>query len=169
MKKIKILIDKLTNSIINKITSDVFDTEISAVSTKDLKNISKKNKWLFNWKKAKNYYQVYKLYIVGNSEIIQGLVALEEKYDHIYLHLIENAPFNLGKDKVYEGVAGNLFAYACKVSFEKGFSGYISFQAKTALIKHYQDTLGAKRLGKSSIMVIETKEAQILVNRYFKT
>ncbi len=36
--------------------------------------------------------------------------------DHFYLHLIENAPFNKGKHKLYQGVLGNLFAFTCKLS-----------------------------------------------------
>ena len=60
---------------------------------------------------------------MNNQNIIQGLVSLEIKPDHIYMHLLESAPFNIGKNKLYEGAAGNLVAYACKVSFQKGFEG----------------------------------------------
>lgn len=37
----------------------------------------------------------------------------------------------------------NLVAYACKVSFDKGYEGFLSFDAKTTLIKHYGQSLGA--------------------------
>jgi hypothetical protein len=40
------------------------------------------------------------------------------------MHLIESAPFNKGKNKVYAGVPGNLVAFACKLSFQRGFEGY---------------------------------------------
>lgn len=43
-------IDKLTNSIENVITGDRFQTDISLIDKDDLKLISKKNGWLFNWK-----------------------------------------------------------------------------------------------------------------------
>jgi hypothetical protein len=56
---------------------------------------------------------------------------------------LESAPFNKGKNKLYEGVAGNLVAYARKGSFQNGFNGYLSFTAKTKLIDHYIKTLGA--------------------------
>jgi len=59
------------------------------------------------------------------------------------MNLLESSPFNIGKDKLYEGVAGNLVAYACKVSFQKGFDGFVAFTAKTNLIKHYEENLGA--------------------------
>jgi len=53
------------------------------------------------------------------------------------MDLLKSAPFNRGTEKLYEGVAGNLVAYACKVSFQYGFDGYVSFTAKTKLIDHY--------------------------------
>jgi hypothetical protein len=36
--------------------------------------------------------------------------------------LVESAPFNIGKSKLYEGVAGNLVAYACDYSVLNGDS-----------------------------------------------
>lgn len=87
--------------------------------------------------------------------------------DHVFLHLVESAAFNKGKAKQYRGIAGNLFAYACKVSFENKFGGYVAFAAKTALIGHYRKTLGAHQIGNSLKMYIETPEATKLVNQYF--
>jgi hypothetical protein len=163
------IIDKLTNSIENVVTGDSFATDISVLTQQDLKTISKKNGWLFDWKaEFKNPLRdTYKLTIVHNSTIIQGLISLEVKSDHVYLHLIENAPFNKGKDKVYAGVAGNLVAFACKLSFQRGHQGNISFISKTQLIDHYQKTLGAFHFG-GRVMIIETKAALILINKYFQ-
>jgi hypothetical protein len=91
---------------------------------------------------------------------------LEIKSDHVYLHLIENAPFNKGKDKMYAGVAGNLVAFACKLSFQRGHYGNVSFISKSQLIDHYVNSLGAFHFG-GRIMIIETKAAIKLINRYF--
>ena len=44
------LIDKLTNSIENIVTGDSFQTVVSLVSKNDLKAVTKKNNWLFDWK-----------------------------------------------------------------------------------------------------------------------
>ena len=82
--------------------------------------------------------------------------------------MLESAPFNIGKHKIYEGVAGNLVAYACKISFQKGFEGFVSFTAKTKLIEHYAKTLGAYHF-KNQRMIIDTQAAKILVEKYFKT
>jgi hypothetical protein len=42
-------IDKLTNSIENVVTGDSFATDVSIITTADLKNITKKNNWQFDW------------------------------------------------------------------------------------------------------------------------
>ncbi len=94
-------------------------------------------------------------------------MSLEDKGDHVFMHLLESATFNKGKDKVCVGVPGNLVAYACKVAFEKGYDGFISFISKTVLRQHYQQTLGAKVLF-GDTMIIDTPEAMKLINRYFK-
>jgi hypothetical protein len=104
---------------------------------------------------------------VNNSKIIQGLISLEVKEDHVYMHLVESAPFNKGKTKVYSGVPGNLLAYACKLSFQRGHEGNVSFISKTQLIEHYEKTLGAFHFG-GRIMIIETVAALKLINKYFQ-
>jgi hypothetical protein len=165
---INIEIDRLTNSIVNAISGDVFDTEVLPITAKDLKTITKAKGWKFDWKKQAKEGNIYKLVIAGNPTIIQGLVCFNDNSDHIYLSLIENAPFNFGAKKLYLGVAGNLFAYSCKVSFEQGYEGFVAFHAKTELMEHYTTMLGAKRMGNSLLMFIETKAAMNLVKKYFK-
>lgn len=162
------IIDKLTNSIENVITGDSFKTEISILQKIDLKIISKKNGWLFDWRKElkEPARDIYKLTIVGNPNIIQGLISIEVKEDHVFMHLVESAPFNKGKNKMYSGVPGNLVAFACKVSFQRGHAGNISFISKTQLISHYEKTLGAIHFG-GRIMIIETVAALKLIDRYF--
>ncbi len=164
------IVDRLTNSIQNTISGDSFETEVHRLKTTDLKLITKKNGWNFNWKDelADNKKEVFKLTIPNNSDIVQGLLSLSLENDHVYMHLLENAPFNIGKDKLYEGVAGNLVAHACKVSFQQGFNGFLAFTAKTKLIEHYQHELGAYTLG-GHRMIIPTDAAHVLVEKYFKS
>lgn len=168
-KGLGFLIDKLTNSVENIITGDTFQTEVSLASTADLKVITKKNKWLFDWKFEHKQpgREVYKLTISGNPKVIQGLISLEVKTDHVYMHLVENAPFNKGRAKMYAGVAGNLVAFACRLSFQRGHEGNVSFLSKSQLIDHYEKTLGAVHFG-GRIMIIETRAALKLIERYFK-
>jgi hypothetical protein len=163
-------VDKLTNSIENVITGDSFSTDISILANNDLKIVSKKNGWLFNWRDEfkEPARDVYKLTIVNNPTIIQGLISLEVKADHVYMHLVESAPFNKGKTKIYAGVPGNLVAFACKLSFQRGHEGNVSFLSKTQLVEHYEKTLGAFHFG-GRIMIIETDAALRLINKYFKS
>ena len=163
------IIDKLTNSIENVVTGDSYATDISLITNADLKNISKKNNWLFDWKYEFKQPErdVFKLTIVNNSAIIQGIICVEVKEDHVYMHLVESAPFNKGKTKVYAGVSGNLVAHACKLSFQRGHDGNVSFISKTNLIEHYKKSLGAIHFG-GRLMIIETKAALRLINKYFK-
>lgn len=162
-------VDKLTKSVENVVTGDSFKTEVSLISAKDLKGVNKKNKWLFDWRTE--FKQpgrlIYKLTITGNIDIIQGLICVELKSDHVYMHLLENAPFNKGKNKMYAGVAANLVAFAYQLSFENGFEGNVSFLSKSKLVDHYQKTLGAFHFG-GRVMIIETKASLKLIDQYFK-
>ena len=163
------LIDKLTNSIENVQTGDSFPTNIGLLSTADLKSITKKSGWQFDWKYELKQpeREVYKLTIPNNLSIIQGLISVEIKSDHIYMHLVESAPFNKGKSKVYSGVPANLVAFACRLSFQRGFDGNVSFISKTQLIDHYVKSLGAIHFG-GRLMIIETRAAINLIDKYFK-
>lgn len=168
-KGLDFTIDKLTNSVENVVTGDSFPTEVSLVSGSDLKTITKKNNWVFNWKfeHRSPEKEVYKLTITGNPTIVQGLISLEVKQDHVYMHLVENAPFNKGTTKTYAGVAGNLVAFACRLSFQRGHEGNVSFLSKSQLVQHYEKSLGAIHFG-GRVMIIDTLAALKLIDRYFK-
>lgn len=162
-------IDQLTNSIQNTVSGDSFDTEVAEVGKTHLKNITQANGWKFDWKAElkESDRQVYKLNIIGNPDIIQGLMSISDSGDHFYLHLVESAPFNLGKKKLYQGVPGNLFAFACKVSWDKGYEGFVAFQSKTKLIEHYETTLGATHIGGHKMIIFPPAALQ-LIQQYFK-
>jgi hypothetical protein len=165
---IDIEIDKLTNSIENCLTGEIFETEISQMLAKDSRLIHKAD-WQFDWTKElrDKSKSVYKLNTIHNQSIIHGLLSIEDKSDHIFMHLIESAKFNKGKSKLYYGVPANLVAFACKVSFDLGYDGFVAFDSKSALIKHYEQSLGATHF-KGLRMFIEIEAAFKLINRYFK-
>ncbi len=169
-EQLDFLIDDLTNSIKNRISGDSFQTEVAKLVTKDLKSVTKKAGWNFNWRAEldDDVNEVYKLTIVNNPAVIQGLISLKIEDDHVFMNLLESAPFNMGKEKLYEGVPGNLVAYVCKVSFRHGHNGFVAFTAKTKLIEHYEKTLGAYHFGGHK-MIIPTEAAKKLIDRYFKT
>lgn len=59
---------RLTNSIENVVTGDRFAADIPIVTKGDLKSITKKNKWQFDWRYEfrQPEREVYKLTIVNN-------------------------------------------------------------------------------------------------------
>ena len=67
---------------------------------------------------------------------------------------------------MYAGVPGNLVAFACKLSFQRGHEGHVSFFSKTQLVQHYIDNLGAIHIG-GRIMIIDTNAALRLIDKYF--
>ena len=162
-------IDQLTNSIVNTISNDSFPAEVLEVTKDDIKIASKKNGWLFSWPAEFKLTDrtLYKLVINNNPNVIQGLVSISDYTDHFYLHLIESAPFNLGKKKLYVGVPGNLFAFTCKCSKDRGYEGFVSFTAKTRLIEHYTKSIGAIHVGGHK-MIIFPDAADKLIDKYFK-
>jgi hypothetical protein len=162
-------IDKLTKSIESAATGESFATTISLLLLSDLKQITKKNGWLFNWRTELNIAdrEVYKLTIEGRPSIIEGIVSLSTRPDHIFMNLIESAPSNRGKNKIYLGVPGNLVAFLCRVSFQRGFNGFVAFHSKTKLIEHYKKELGARHFG-GHLMIIDEVAAKKLIDKYFK-
>ena len=98
---VDIEIDKLTNSIENAISGDIFGTDIFRLLSKDARQINKAD-WQFKWQEQLKLpdRQTYKLVIQNNPKIIQGLISLSDQGDHIYMHLIESARFNKGKQKI---------------------------------------------------------------------
>ena len=84
------------------------------------------------------------------------------------MHHVENAPHNIGGKKQYAGVCANMVAFACKVSFDLKFEGFVGFLAKTALIDQYKNTLGASQVFNTARMIIYPEAARILVNRTIK-
>jgi hypothetical protein len=168
MHYLDIEIDKLTHSIEAIATGESFPTEVLLFSGSDLSQVTKKKGWQFNWRTESNMpeRQIYKLIALHQPEKIQGLVSVSREDGYMMMHLIESAPFNFGKNKLYDGVAGNLVAFVCRLSKENGFDGEILFFSKTKLIEHYEKTLGAVHIG-GQRMIIYEREAQILIRKYF--
>ena len=166
---IDIEIDALTESVVEVSTGKIYKTHVSKTNLKFLNTIHKKNGWKFNWKKEEKEINrlIYKLVLKSNKSILLGLISFETKEDHVHIHLVEKNPNEFGMSKKYEGIGGNLFAFACKYSQEIGFDGVVAFFAKTNLIHHYSVTLRA-RLFKNQKMLIFKSDAEFLIDKYFK-
>ncbi len=165
-RSIAVEIDKLTNSIEDASTGALLQTTLSKFSGRE-KNY-RRREWVFDWKKEVRHHdrEVFKLIADQFPDVIQGLISMSDRGDHIFLNLIETAGFNRGKDKLFKGVAGNLVAFACKQSLESGYRGVVSFISKTKLINHYRLTLGAEVIA-GQRMAIGAHSASLLIRRYF--
>jgi len=113
------VIDKITESIEDSSTGEILKTLVLPLTQTDLKEITKQNGWIFDWKLefSKAERHLFKLVSEKEHKIIQGLVSLRKDEGFVFMHLIESAPFNIGKSKKYLGVAGNLTAYVRRLKW----------------------------------------------------
>lgn len=162
-------IDGFFNSI--KRVSDGATVATQIVQWSDLlpRQVSSLSTWLFRWNEEaiQPDKQIFALFALGSPHI-QGMMSLQEMEDHIFVHLIESAPQNRGNEKVFEGVPGNLIAFAALRSRLLGMQGVIALDAKTELIGHYKRTLGASQVGRSSRMIIGTEASARLIDQTFR-
>lgn len=167
IRHLNVEIDKLTKSIENRITGESFKTDVIKLNKEELFKLNAEE-WLFDWKDefSNEFSEIFKLITLKEPTIIQGLISLEIKSDHVFVNLIESASINKGRNKLHKGVPGNLMAFACKISIDFGFDGNVVFYAKTQLIEHYKDTLGALLLNNNR-MIINNISALKLVKYYF--
>jgi hypothetical protein len=165
-RSIDIEIDKLTNSIEEAATGKSVVTHVGRVLPEDL--LIRAKDWRFDWVKELEQprREVYALTAEPHPGVPQGLISIEDRGDHIYMHLLESARFNQGKGKLFLGVPPNLIAHACRISFQRGYGGVVSFMSKSKLRQHYIDTLGAEVL-RGDRLYIGSERATELVERYF--
>ena len=164
-------IDGITPCLIHRLSGERYHTVVDKALVQDLSHVSKNKGWSgFDWKSlCKNHQlEVYKLMVQGDATI-QGLICLEVDENWVEVHLVESAPWNIGSsNKEFIGVGAHLFAIACRRSFELGFEGFVSFRAKTSLIEHYVNDIGAYLMHpRQNRMVIETARSRYLVDNYF--
>jgi hypothetical protein len=55
-----------------------------------------------------------------------------------------------------------------RLSYQKGFDGFVAFHSKTNLIPHYIKTLGAVHFG-GLLMIINSESGEKLIEKYFKS
>ncbi len=165
-KPFDIEIDKLTRSIENAVSGDSFKTEVLELTLADIRKLRKVD-WLFEWKaEAKQVVKRFiSLLLMTIQTLFKGNKPARPGRSYVY-GIIESNKFNREAKKVYLGVPGNLVSIACKISFDKGYRGYVSFESKTKLKEHYQKTLGAHLLF-GNFMTIDTIAAAKLVDQYF--
>lgn len=82
----------------------------------------------------------------------------------IHINLLEVSSENVGSKKQYRNIAGCLLAYCCRLSFEKGYNGFVSLIPKTQLIRHYQETYGFEQFGRQ--LAVYATGSERLIQKY---
>jgi len=134
---------------------------ISQLKSSELKKLESFD---FEWSQESKF-EVYKLSLISNEQIL-GLLSIERVIEElrIEIRLLEISTENIGKNKLYDHVAGILIAFACKESFKNGFYGFVSLIPKTKLIKHYSEKYGFQQFGRH--LAIQLQASELLMNRY---
>lgn len=162
---VDILIDKLTDCLIERSTGERIDTEyrmrIMPIQPKDYKG------WKFDWSKTeKAGYDIYELFLAGD-DTVQGRISLRIDGGVADVDIVESAPHNYSHTGKYQGVGGHLFAIACQISMEAGCDGYVAFTAKSDLIAYYRKVLHAQ-VARGQRMFLDEAAAEILLDKYIR-
>ncbi|MBK6371309.1 MAG: hypothetical protein IPF64_16225 [Flavobacteriales bacterium] len=137
-RTIDIEIDKLTNSIEEVATGKTVATHVGLVLPED--KLIRAKDWRFDWMRSLNNRTTRSTRVDRRAASWHParVDQLEDKGDHIHMHLLESAKFNQGKGKLFIGVPPNLVAHACRISFLRGYGGVVAFVAKTKLRQHHR-------------------------------
>lgn len=161
--EIDLIIDVLTPCLIERNTDRVVKTTYRIIEKDEIPSITKG--WSFDWLDSQlDDYVIYGVALEDGT--IQGLLAVKPDKGFIEAGLVENAPSNVGRKGLYNGVGSHLFAIAAKISFQMGFEGYISFVSKTGLVEHYKKRLNARQIS-GQRMYLNTEASYRLVQTYF--
>ncbi len=136
--------------------------EIIPISKAELAPIS--DRFGFDWmQEIRN--EVFGLQTKPYNQII-GLISLIDYSTELRIEiaLLECSKENIGKTKQYEGVAGCLIAFACRLSFQRGYFGFVSLVPKTQLIAHYIHAYSFSQYGRQ--LAIESEVANHLIEKY---
>lgn len=118
----------------------------------------------FDWNKEK-HNEVYKLRLETNETIL-GLMSITDMGPEpwIRINLLQSSIENKGINKEHENIAGVLIAFACRLSFKKGYEGFVALHPKTALVNHYQKQYGFERIG--PYLCSTTQNSESLIKKY---
>lgn len=172
--KIKLFIDEVTPCLRDSLNDTYVDTvyeKIDHISSSTALQMKKYEKWEFDWSDSDlDDCTLYALY-VKDVRGTQGLIACREYKNsgntkgYIEVPMVEANPKNVGSKGRYKGVGAHLFSIACRLSFELGYDGYVTFVSKTDLVQHYIDELHAEILFDSN-MQLGTEASKRLIEIY---
>jgi hypothetical protein len=148
-------------------TQSEFEAVVLELSDGDFEEVRKSAQFKFDWNTERTY-RVYKI-VRTTSVNEQGILGLISLFDipeefRIHINLLEVSERNKGKNKEVDRIAGCLLAYAVRIAFEKGYSGFTSLVPKTELIPLYVQKYGFIQYGRQ--LAIEGSSAINLIQKY---
>jgi len=144
-------------------TGKKYDAIAKAATLKEIKQ--QKEYFDFDFVSLFKEFTVCKICKLGDEDVIQGLVAFKPSIGILQCANMEINAINEKPLLLHGGVGKCMVALCCKISFDMGFEGYISFMAKNRLMPYYR-RLGAFNTGGLN-MAIRTADAYKLVAQYF--
>ena len=137
--------------IVDVVTGREVDICFREISKADVKKygFTKRNGW-FDWaKEIKNEgNKVFGMFVLGNTEEIQGVIAIQEHPDNqlVHIELVEAAPHNQynADNRKYKNVGIHLICFAMHYSLINSsvFEGYVGLSAKLNHNQKYYENLG---------------------------
>lgn len=137
---------------------------VEQLEDSDFKNITK-SRYHFNWEEQKAN-DVFKLRLIESDEIL-GLMSLKVHRDEMRIEivLIACSIENMGKNKIYDRIAGNLIAFACREAIKLfGADACVSLLPKTELKKYYISQYGMLDAGRQ--IYVESNSLFNLLKEY---
>ena len=153
--KLLVLFVYLKVEITERKNGQKWKADINPVAEKDYKQITQK-RYFFNWKEEQKY-QVLKLSLKDKDDIL-GLMSLEliPAEFRIRISLLALSAENVGRAGRYEGIAGCLIAYACRLAVSQfGEKACVSLVPKTKLRQYYINEYGMLTAGNSLYLADE--------------
>lgn len=145
-------------------TKREYNIEILPVDEGDYETFDE-DRYHFDWKTEKKF-EVYKLRINGSNEVL-GLISFENIPEEwrIHIRLLTVSKENVGSNKQYDRIAGNLITYVAK----KAVADYaelacVSLRPKSEIAQHYIDNYNMRVTGMT--LSIEVPEILDLINFY---
>lgn len=163
--QIDILIDELTDCLVERSTGDIVETDYiereTAIKKKEYTG------WKFDWSiTQKAGYTIYELFVSGD-DTVQGRISLKIDGGVANVDIVETAPHNYSHNGKYQGVGGHLFAIACQISLEAGCDGVVAFDSKSDLVEYYKQELKAVEIYPRRMVIFEDA-AKILLDKYIR-
>lgn len=148
--------------LINTETGERYNGKIEKVGQEELKQLKGNLDFTFDWSKE-DKSEVYKIRLKNEDEIL-GLISLIDvpAEFRIHINLIESAKKHRGRNKKIKNIPDCLISYVCKLSFERGYDGFVSLVPKTELIDYYRDNFGFIEVGAHMAIFMEKSKSLIL-------